>query len=199
MQVKICGVTTIEDALTITEAGADLIGLNFFPKSPRFVSRVQATAIAKAVKALAKPPTLVGVFVNESAETMMSVLADCGLDLAQLSGDEPVEILESMGERGFKAIRQYQSPTTNDQLLLFDAHAAGQFGGTGQTADWDSAAQLATQCRLLLAGGLTPENVSAAVTRVRPWGVDVASGVESSPGVKDRLKVQSFIERAKNA
>jgi len=198
MQVKICGITSIEDALMAVEAGADLIGLNFYPKSPRFLSREKAASIAGALKALPKPPTLVGVFVNETAETMKLVLDDCGLDLAQLSGDEPNEVLESMGERGFKVLRTNQSPTATNRLLLFDAHTAGHYGGTGQMADWELAAQLATQCRLLLAGGLTPENVAAAVTRVRPWGVDVASGVESSPGVKDRSKVQSFIERAKN-
>lgn len=199
MKVKICGVTTTEDALIATDAGADLIGLNFYPKSPRFLSRAKATTIAQSLKSLLKPPILVGVFVNETVETMKSVLDECGLDLAQLSGDEPAEVLQAMGERGFKVLRSNQTPSSSNQLLLFDTHAAGQYGGTGQTADWESAARLATQCRLLLAGGLTPENVAAAVTRVRPWGVDVASGVESSPGVKDRSKVQSFIERAKNA
>lgn len=204
MQVKICGLTSIADALMCVEAGADLIGLNFYAKSPRYVSRDSARAMASRLKSLPKPPTLVGVFVNETAETMKSVLAECGLDLAQLSGDEPDEVLQALGERGFKVIRSYQAPITNNQLLLFDAHAAGHYGGTGQTADWESAARLATrsratQGRLLLAGGLTPENVSAAVTRVRPWGVDVASGVESAPGVKDQLKVQLFIERAQNA
>ena len=181
------------------EAGVNLIGLNFYAKSSRYVSRDSARAMASRLKSLPKPPTLVGVFVNETAETMKSVLDECGLDLAQLSGDEPDEVLQALGERGFKAIRSYQAPITNNQLLLFDAHAAGHYGGTGQTADWESAARLATRSRLLLAGGLTPENVSAAVTRVRPWGVDVASGVESAPGVKDQLKVQLFIERAQNA
>jgi phosphoribosylanthranilate isomerase len=203
MIVKICGVTTVEDALMSAEAGADMIGLNFYPKSPRLLTREKATAIANQLRtrSLPKPPTLVGVFVNETADFMKSVLDECGIDLAQLSGDEPAEVLQAMGGQGFKAIRQTPKPTAHaaKSLLLFDAHAAGQYGGTGKTADWESAARLAMEWRLLLAGGLTSENVAAAVAHVRPWGVDVASGVESAPGVKDRSKVFSFIERAKNA
>lgn len=183
------------------EAGADMIGLNFYPKSPRYLTRHQAAAIASQLKALPKPPTLVGVFVNESADLMDSVLDECGLDLAQLSGDEPDTVAQAMGGRGFKATRQVPQATAHpfDALILFDAHAAGQYGGTGKTADWTAAAKLATEWRLLLAGGLTPDNVASAVSEVRPWGVDVASGVESAPGVKDRTKVLLFIERAKNA
>jgi len=213
MNVKICGVTTIEDALMCVEAGAGLIGLNFYPKSPRCVTRETASRIAVAVRNrshdhgavrnhshdhITPPITLVGVFVNESAEMMMAVLEECGLDLAQLSGDERDEVVTTMGERGFKAIRHSnnQLPITTNQLLLFDAHAAGQYGGTGKPADWESAAWIATRYRLLLAGGLTPENVSAAIAQVRPWGVDVASGVEASPGVKDREKVIGFIKAA---
>ena len=186
------------------EAGADLIGLNFYPKSPRYVTRETGRGIALALKDLPSPPILVGVFVNEPVEVMKSVLDECRLDLAQLSGDEPGEVLETMHGRGFKAIRNYQLPiTTNKRQMsqdgpdvLLDAQAAGQYGGTGKMADWESAARIATRCRLLLAGGLTPENVAAAVARVRPWGVDVASGVESSPGVKDREKVIRFIRNA---
>jgi len=201
MIVKICGVTTAEDALMSAEAGADMIGLNFYPKSPRLLTREKAAAIASQLRALPNPPALVGEFVNETADFMKSILDECGIDLAQLSGDEPDDVLQAMGERGFKAIRQTpkSSPHSAESLLLFDAHAAGQYGGTGKTADWESAAQLAMEWRLLLAGGLTHENVAAAVAQVRPWGVDVASGVESAPGVKDRSKVFSFIERAKNA
>ena len=197
MKVKICGVTTIADALMCAEAGADFVGLNFYPKSPRYLARGAAREIANALHNLPRPLVLVGVFVNEPATTMTAILDECGLDLAQLSGDEPDDILQAMNARGFKAIRNHQLLITNNQLLLFDAHAAGEFGGTGKTADWDAAAQLASQCRLLLAGGLTPENVTQAIQRVQPWGVDVASGVESAPGVKDRTKVVAFIKAAK--
>ena len=201
MKVKICGVTTFADALMCAEAGADFIGLNFYPKSPRYLLREAACEIVNGLHDLTRRPILVGVFVNESAATMKAVLDECRLDLAQLSGDEPDEVLQAMGERGFKATRQTNAclPITNNQLLLFDAHAAGQFGGTGKTADWGAAAQLASQCRLLLAGGLTPENVGDAIRRVQPWGVDVASGVESAPGVKDPMKVKVFIHKAKHA
>jgi phosphoribosylanthranilate isomerase len=197
VKVKICGVTTPGDALLCAGAGADLIGLNFYPKSPRYLSRDRAGAIVSALRSAPNPPVLVGVFVNESAQTMKAVLEECRLDLAQLSGDEDQGVVESMGERGFKAIRTYPSQIAGHPFLLLDAHAAGQYGGTGQTADWAQAAELARRCRLLLAGGLTPDNVAAAVARVRPWGVDVASGVESAPGVKDRSKVVQFIQQAK--
>ncbi len=198
MIVKICGVTTIADALLCAEAGADFIGLNFYPKSPRYLSREAAREIAGALRILPKPPVLVGVFVNESVATMTAMLDECGLDLAQLSGDEPEDVLQAIGKRGFKAIRNHQLLITNNQLLLFDAHAASQFGGTGKTADWTVATKLASQCRLLLAGGLTPENVAQAIRVVQPWGVDVASGVESAPGEKDRAKVFTFIKAAKD-
>ena len=204
MKVKICGVTTIADALMCAEAGADFIGLNFYPKSPRYLARGAAREIANALHNLPRPPVLVGVFVNEPATTMTAILDECGLDLAQLSGDEPDDILQAMNARGFKAIRNhqlitnYKRQTTNDKpQVLFDTHVPGEFGGTGKTADWGAAAQLASQCRLLLAGGLTPENVVQAICVVQPWGVDVASGVESAPGVKDRTKVVAFIKAAK--
>lgn len=199
MKVKICGVTTVADALMCAEAGADFIGLNFYPKSPRYLAREMARQIASALHDLPKPPVLAGVFVNEPAAMMKAVLDECGLDLAQLSGDEPESVLHTMGTRGFKSVRNYHAkrPITNNQLLLFDAQAAGHFGGTGKTADWEAAAKLSSRCRLLLAGGLTPENVAQAIDHVQPWGVDVASGVESSPGVKDKAKVIAFINTVK--
>ncbi len=181
------------------EAGADFIGLNFYPKSPRYLAPETARRIASVLHDLPKPPILVGVFVNESAATMTAVLDECGLDLAQLSGNEPEDVLQAIGARGFKSVRNYQLPreAANNQLLLFDAHTVGQFGGTGETADWAVAAGLAKQCRLLLAGGLTLDNVAQAIQQVQPWGVDLASGVESAPGVKDRARVITFIEATK--
>jgi phosphoribosylanthranilate isomerase len=204
VKVKICGITSAADALMCTNAGADLLGLNFYPPSPRFISRTVAAEITAAVRVYANRPILVGVFVNETVATMQSIMDECGLDMVQLSGDEDLHVLESLGARGFKAIRRPDDPAieqalTAEQMILFDAHIAGQYGGTARTADWQAAAELASRCRLLLAGGLTPENVAASVTRVRPWGVDVASGVESVPGVKDSAKVTSFIERAKQS
>jgi len=189
------------------EAGADLIGLNFYPKSPRYVTRETGRGIALALKDLPSPPILVGVFVNEPVEVMKSVLDECRLDLAQLSGDEPGEVLETMHGRGFKAIRNYQLPiTTNKRQMsqdgpdvLLDAQAAGQYGGTGKMADWESAARIATRCRLLLAGGLTPENVAEAIRATGATAVDVSSGVESAPGVKDAGRIRAFISAARAA
>lgn len=202
MKVKICGVTSITDALMSADAGADLIGLNFYPKSPRCLSRPAAAGISNALKSLRTAPVLVGVFVNETADEIRSVLAECGLDLAQLSGDEPQTTVDALGSSAFRAIRSLaeadRARRAGDRpTLLFDANIAGQYGGTSKTADWDAAAQLAAEFRLILAGGLTPDNVAAAVDRVHPWAVDVASGVESSPGIKDPARVTRFIERAK--
>lgn len=204
MKVKICGVTSIADALLCAEAGADLIGLNFYRPGKRYIAPEAAREIAEALRALPKPPSLVGVFVNEPTERMKSILDQCHLELAQLSGDESADTQTAMGKRGYKTIRNldqtlqfvYQ-PNLNYPNLMLDAHAPGQYGGTGQTADWAVAAEAARHCRLLLAGGLTPENVGEAVRQVQSWGVDVASGVESAPGVKDKAKVMAFIKAAK--
>ncbi len=218
MIVKICGVTTLDDALMAAEAGADMIGLNFYPQSPRRVEPAAAKKIAAALRARPNPPALVGVFVNETAERMKAVLDECNLDWAQLSGDEPDDVLRAMGGRAFMALRNRSDDLSRQRQratqaaateiscdlrsahrpdLLVDAHVPGAFGGTGQTTDWESAAQIAKGTRMLLAGGLTPANVAEAVRRVRPWGVDVASGVESAPGVKDAEKVKAFIEAAR--
>ena len=204
MKVKICGVTTVADALMCAEAGADLIGLNFYRQGKRYVSPAAAREIAAALRALPRPPALVGVFVNETAAFMVAVLDECGLDFAQLSGDEPDEVLAAMGARGFKGLRHlthasrftnHASPPNRPDFLL-DAHVPGEYGGTGRTADWGAATDAARQWRVLLAGGLTPVNVAEAVRQVKPWGVDVASGVEHSPRAKDAAQVRSFIQAA---
>lgn len=205
MIVKICGVTSAAEALMCADAGADMIGLNFYPKSARFVTPLTAKEITAALHSLPKPPVVVGVFVNESAEAMKAMLEACGVDLAQLSGDEPDGVLKAMGERAYKVSRaRYPALRISKSVepiyrpdLLLDSHVPGQFGGTGKTADWDSAAELARQARILLAGGLNPANVREAIRRVQPWGVDVASGVERAPGVKDPAKVRQFINLAK--
>ncbi len=211
MKVKICGVTTVADALMCAEAGADLIGLNFYRQGKRYVSPAAAREIAAALRALPRPPALVGVFVNETAAFMAAVLDECGLDFAQLSGDEPEEVLQAMSNRAFKGLRDlthasrftnhvsrlapHTSPPNRPDFLL-DAHVPGEYGGTGRTADWGAATEAARQWRVLLAGGLTPVNVAEAVRQVKPWGVDVASGVEHSPRAKDAAKVRSFIQAA---
>lgn len=200
MIVKICGITSIEDALMCAEAGSDFIGLNFYTKGVRYVEPKQAKEIAADLRKLSNCPTLVGVFVNETAETMKKVLDECDLDLAQLSGTENDDVVQAIGERGFKVIRNYQLPITKRTAppdFLIDASVKGSYGGSGQTADWEEAATVAIKNRILLAGGLTPQNVAQAIQIVKPWGVDVASGVESSPAKKDRIKVRDFIQAAK--
>jgi phosphoribosylanthranilate isomerase len=209
MQVKICGCRTHEDSLAAVQAGADLLGFNFYPPSPRYISPETCRGIAAALRQQGAAVTLVGVFVNAPAEFILDTLAYCSLDLAQLHGDEPPELLQQLGARAFKALRptdpnalesalvSYPFPTTTPAWLV-DACLPGTYGGAGQTADWSLAARLATQAPILLAGGLNPQNVAAAIRQVRPWGVDVASGVESAPGIKDPAKMRAFIHHAKN-
>ena len=210
--VKICGTTNLEDALAAAQAGADLLGFILHPKSPRYVAPEMIAEIVAGVRAaIPTPPRCVGVFVNTPPDEVLAVLAQTGLDLAQLHGDEPAAALRALQGRGFKAVR----PTgLEDALalvreytwlgagpdLLIDAYAPHAYGGTGQRADWMAAAAVAQRVpHLLLAGGLTPENVVAAVEAVKPWGVDVASGVEASPGRKDHAKVRAFIASVKGA
>ncbi|MBI9049215.1 MAG: phosphoribosylanthranilate isomerase [Anaerolineaceae bacterium] len=208
MIVKICGITSINDALAAVGSGADMLGFNFYEKSPRCISRQTCQEIMQALPE--GKVTTVGVFVNASAEQIISIMDDCGLDLAQLSGDEDPQILASLGTRAFKGLRPADEDSLQSDLArypahegspawLVDAYRPGTFGGTGHTADWQLAARLAWQFPILLAGGLRPENVADAIAQVHPWGVDVASGVEISPGVKDHLKMQEFIKNAKLA
>jgi phosphoribosylanthranilate isomerase len=208
-RVKICGITRLEDALSAAELGADYLGFNFYPGSKRYIERETCKQIVARLERGGITIQKVGVFVNASLDEIEAILEDCRLDLAQLSGDEPLGILAALGERGFKAVRprnpdeaqaagQMARSRKNPPLLLVDAYQAGGYGGTGQTADWETAALLAKAYPVLLAGGLTPENISQAVRRVQPWGVDVASGVERTPGIKDRAKMTAFIQIVKD-
>ncbi len=203
-RVKICGNTRLEDARQAVEAGADLLGFIFYPKSPRKISIGDARAISRILRGRA---ILVGVFVNEPIETVEETLAGAELDLAQLHGEETLATVSAFEGMAFKAMKRAMvagasagdyagaGPTDpNWPQLLLDADHATLYGGTGQRADEGLAATLARHHRLLLAGGLTPENVAAAIAAVQPWGVDVASGVEAEPGIKDPARVTRFIE-----
>jgi phosphoribosylanthranilate isomerase len=209
--VKICGVKTLDDALASLDAGAGMLGFNFHPPSPRYLTVDACARLAAHIRDRGEPITLVGVFVNRPPDEVRAIMDECGLDLAQLSGDEPPDDLLAIGPRAFKAIRaitgsdaaeqarRYRVTVPDAPALLLDASAAaGSFGGTGQTADWQVAAALAVEIPLMLAGGLRPDNVAAAIIAVRPWGVDVASGVESAPGIKDPRKIAAFVAAARS-
>jgi len=200
-KIKICGIKTVKDALAAMEAGADLIGFNFYPKSPRYID----VGICRNIMSVMRRHghvTYVGVFVNASMEEVYATIETCGLSLAQLHGDETPEMLRALNGKAFKAFRGIPSDISvyerNDApALLVDAAVKGVYGGSGVTADWSAAAELAKKYPLLLAGGLTPENVADAVRQVQPWGVDVASGVESAAGEKDASKMSAFVKAVK--
>lgn len=218
-QIKICGITTVDDALLAAAAGADAIGLNFYAQSARYVEPAIATAIAQALPA---GIWKVGVFVNSPLAEILSIAGRVGLDAVQLHGDEAPAFVGQLRDglpqrmqivRAFRCreaslaplaeylteCRQIGSPPA---AVLLDAFQSGEYGGTGRVVDWQAIARdrasLGT-IPIVLAGGLTPENIAAAIAAARPAAVDTASGVESSPGRKDAAKVRAFVERAKAA
>jgi phosphoribosylanthranilate isomerase len=207
VQVKICGLTNLDDALAAVDSGADYLGFNFYAKSPRFIEAEACARITAELSRRNTPVKTVGVFVNHSPAEVAALMDQCGLDLAQLHGDEQVEYLPEQRGRAFKVVRGETPAAAELQALarfgpgqpafLLDAHAPGLYGGTSQLADWDAAAALAARFPIFLAGGLTPDNVAAAIAQVRPWGVDVASGVEAAPGKKDAAKMKDFITNAR--
>ena len=203
VRVKICGITNLDDALAAVAFGADVLGFVFFPGSPRHISPVDARAIIRQV-----PPFVqaVGVFVDESVEGMEKTAGAASLDIIQLHGDEPPESCR-LSRRTIKAIRvkslESLSPleafAPSVSAFLLDAYSPDQIGGTGMIFNWDIAVEAKKFGPIVLAGGLTPENVSQAVRHVRPYAVDVSSGVESAKGRKDHEKMKRFIAQAKSA
>ena len=202
-QVKICGVTNVADALAAAEAGADMIGLNFYEKSPRYISFATASEISRAL-----PPFVlrVGVFVNPEESQVVEAIAACGLNLLQFHGDEDSDFCTQFGLMSVKALRVRDAESLqtlenfNTDAFLLDAYSKSGLGGTGEKFNWDLAVAAQKFGKpIFLAGGLTPENVADAVKQVRPFAVDVSSGVESAPGKKDAAKVQAFIAAAKSA
>lgn len=199
--VKICGITRVDDALAAAEEGADFIGLNFAPGSPRQLSLQQASAIAEAVRQVHRAtPRIVGVFQDAEAESIEQVRRRIALDVVQLHGDEPAlitELIQAPVMRAFRIIDE-MPPTMGWEgasWFLFDGRAPG----TGRSFDWSLIERERIQQPYFLAGGLTPENVASAVSRVRPAGVDTASGVEVGPGIKDQRLIRRFIQEARNA
>jgi phosphoribosylanthranilate isomerase len=219
-RIKICGVTNVADALAAADAGADAIGLNFYPKSPRFIDAATASTILRVVH-----PRLrrVGVVVNETADALNHMLAQFeldaqpGLHAIQLHGDEPPEIVAAVRakylirarrftEHGIAAIASDLEACDRlcrlPDAVLIDAATPGRYGGTGTTVSWSGLADYRRWLHnvpLILAGGLTRDNVAEAIRMVRPHGVDVASGVESAPGKKDHAKIRDFVAAARDA
>jgi phosphoribosylanthranilate isomerase len=254
-RVKICGLRRPEDAILAARAGADLIGLIFYPPSHRYVRLEEAREIRAALDTLPEPPALVGVFVNEAPATLRYVADACGLDLVQLSGDEPWSLLGKLSRPSIKVERPVDeedvvalvemvgrpnplSPFPKKEggtplgsatrpeapgsekivqggtpsllgkgpgvrfavpqpLIMLDTPVPGAYGGTGRTGDWTVARAAAGRLPVLLSGGLTPENVGEAIRRVRPWGVDVSSGVETNR-LKDPAKIEAFLRAARS-
>jgi len=197
MFLKICGLTNEADAVHAAAAGATALGVVFAPASPRCVSPDRARDIVEAVPA---GVPVVGVFVNAPLEEIVSVVAHTGIRIVQLHGDEPERYAAALKMPLLRAAGVDAAldawPTAT---LLLDAVSSAERGGTGRRVDWERAAAVARRRKTVLAGGLTADNVAEAIATVRPFGVDVSSGVEASPGRKDRDKVSRFLENAREA
>lgn len=205
--VKICGITNLEDATLAGDFGADMIGFNFYPGSKRYIS---AERVASFVESLTDGITKVGVFVNASVDDILFAKKLARLDAVQLHGNESPQFVAELRDRVktkiIKAIRIRSVFEVSSlggfgaDAILVDAYSVGEFGGTGETFDWQIACEGREMIdQLFLAGGLRPDNVAEAIRIVKPYAVDVASGVESSPGKKDPKKIEAFIRNAKNA
>ena len=208
--VKICGITNIDDARAAIDAGADMLGFIFYPPSPRYVTPEQARNLVFEIRNSKFEIKVVGVFVNESLEHVCAVMATAALDLAQLHGRESPEMVRELGTRAYKSIQATDLDTARTVMANYRASVNGNLpafiadappaklpGGNGTVADWSVAREIAKAFPILLAGGLNPENVRAAIELVQPFGVDVSSGVERAPGLKDHVKVREFINQVK--
>jgi len=191
--VKICGITRMDDALEAVRAGAAAVGFIFWPGSPRYIDPYRARAIANALPPFVTP---VGVFVDQPADYVAGVASLVRLGAIQLHGRETPESAAALGRPILKGLTLNDSidPWPDSVVLLLDAHDPVRRGGTGQTIDWEAATRIANRRRVILAGGLTPENVGEAIARVQPYGIDVSSGVERSPGVKHHGRLRALFE-----
>jgi len=203
IRIKICGVTRFEDAAAAVDAGADMIGLNCWPRSPRYIPIERGVQIARAFR---YGIDVVAVFVNPTVDEVLSTLDRLGTSTVQLHGVETADFVRSLGD--VPVIKAFSIGERADierlagfpaATYLLDARDVDLPGGTGRTLDWTLAREAAQYGRILLAGGLTPDNVAEAVRTAQPWGVDSASGTEESPGIKDRRKIEMFVKNARAA
>lgn len=203
VRIKICGITNLDDALLSAKLGADALGYIFYKKSPRYISPKDAKSIIQKL-----PPFVssVGVFVNESLDSVIETARDCSLTAVQLSGDETQDFLMSLPFQAIKAIRVKDSLSLGvirfynpGAALLLDSFVPGAYGGTGTSFDWQLVKEYLNDYHIIIAGGLRPNNVSNMVRELRPYGVDVSSGVEQAPGKKDPEKLKSFVRNIKKA
>lgn len=201
LKIKICGITNLEDALAAVDYGADALGFVFYPKSPRYIMPEKAREIISHL-----PPfvTTVGVFANEEKEKMLEILEFTGIDILQLHGDEPLDtcyiwhrVIRALRVKDFSDLEPLNMCKAS--AFLLDAYSDESYGGTGQIFNWDIAVEAKRFGRIILSGGLNPDNIEKAVRYVRPYAVDVSSGIEEEKGKKDLKKMKEFIVRAKSA
>jgi phosphoribosylanthranilate isomerase len=201
-KIKICGITNIDDARVAVEAGADMVGLIFYPPSPRYVSPQQAQRIVEILPASCRA---VGVFVNEDVETIKRIACEAGVQVVQLHGSEPPEVCQQLAWPVFKtfrftaAVRPEMMRNYRVKAFLIEGFHADYYGGSGSLADWHQTAALHKYGRIILAGGLTANNVAEAIRIVNPYAVDVCSGVEREAGKKDWVRLRTFIAAANAA
>jgi phosphoribosylanthranilate isomerase len=201
--VKICGIANFDDAINAVESGADMLGFVFYPKSKRYIEPEKAAEIIREVSSFA---TCVGVFVNENIERIKEIIEITMIDLVQLSGDETIQMCLELKNfipvmKSFKVTDSFSSDELSGfkvDYIHLDSYSDGLYGGTGKKFNWENAIGLDKFGKIILAGGLNPENVKEAITIVKPYGVDVSSGVEDFPGKKNHDKVKLFIKNAKS-
>ncbi len=202
VKIKICGITNIDDALACTEAGADALGFNFYRKSPRFVEPAKAAEIITQLPPFVTP---VALFVNEREEKIRDIQFTTGIKVLQFQGDERPDFCERFSTRVIKVFQIKDKESLKHMshyrvnAYLLDSYKEGLHGGTGTTFDWHLAVVAKTFGKVILAGGLTPENVGEAVKLVQPYAVDVASGVEKETGVKDHARIRKFVSEVRKA
>ncbi len=201
VRIKICGITNPEDALFATDLGVDALGFVFYSKSPRYIEPKEAHKIIQLL-----PPflTKVGVFVNETTARVNEIIELTGIDIVQLHGQEPPEYCQKLERKVIKAFRiasnfnLEQVGAYKVDAYLLDTYVKGIYGGTGESFDWEIAKRAKRYGRIILAGGLNPENIEAAIQQVRPYAVDISSGVEIRPGKKDRRKLEQLVLQVRN-